>query len=247
MTDLLEGVLRNALANKADQVDRAAIARLTAVDYRPRRGRLPVLPALGLGGLGAAAASIVAVMTIGSSASPAFAGWTAVPTHPRPGQLLAAYGLCGSNAVLTEKRGPFTAAVYARPDGAAATCLRGPSDSFDATNGGATPPLAIPRNEIQTIILTAADSAGHVLTLLDGRTGTDVARVRVDRSVGGPVTATVSHGWYLAWWPGRAHPTNVQITTAAGTRTAALAPAITASSPACGGCSSVGPSELTSK
>ena len=46
------------------------------------------------------------------------------------------------------------------------------------------------------------DSAGDALTLVDGRTGAGVTAVTIERSDGSSVQATVTNGWYLAWWPG---------------------------------------------
>ena len=48
--------------------------------------------------------------------------------------------------------------------------------------------------------------------------------VRIDRRDAGSVQATVAGGWYLAWWPGSASPTNAKVTTASGTSTEAFSP-----------------------
>jgi hypothetical protein len=56
----------------------------------------------------------------GSSAAPAFAGWQVTPTTPGPGQLAQAAQACGQDLgspVLTDSRGPYTAAIYATSAG----------------------------------------------------------------------------------------------------------------------------------
>jgi hypothetical protein len=74
------------------------------------------------------------------------------------------------------------------------------------------------------------DSAGNALTLVDGRTGAGVTAVTIHRSDGSSVQATVTNGWYLAWWPGTVAATDAQITTASGSSTVPFpsTPALTA-------------------
>ena len=90
MIDLLEQKIRKTLSTRAEEIDPAAIARLRAIDYRPRRRRVPALPALGALGVSATAVAAVVAVTLGSSAAPAFAGWSPTPTPPAAGQLAAA-------------------------------------------------------------------------------------------------------------------------------------------------------------
>jgi hypothetical protein len=248
MSDLLEHVLRDTFHKRAAQFDRTAAARLLAVDYRPRRRRLPAKPILGAVGLSGAAATaaIISVVTLGSSAGPAFAGWTPVPTRAAPGQTAAALRLCGSRTpVLTDTRGPYTASVYAMPNGAG-TCVSGTGVSFSGTAHGIGEGNVGP-GQIQTFVSSSNDSSGHSLTVLDGRVGAGVTAVRIERSNGTAVTATLSAGWYLAWWPGSSHATTAQITTPSGTHTTRLPAAATQGPPTCGGppgsgCVSIGPS-----
>jgi hypothetical protein len=63
------------------------------------------------------------------------------------------------------------------------------------------------------------NSSGQALTLVDGRSGTGVTSVRIDRSDGSSIKATVSGGWYLAWWPGTAQATMAAVTATIGTTT----------------------------
>jgi hypothetical protein len=246
MSELLEHVLRDALQKRSMDLDPGAAGRLLAVDYRPaQRRRVPLLGALGaLGALafaGAVAAAVL-VITLGSGAAPAFAGWTAAPTHGSPAQTAAALKACGSRGpVLIETRGPFTAAVYAERDGLK-TCVQGGSVSFDASARGVGEG-SVRAGQIQAALSSGA-SSGHAFSVLDGRVGVGVTAVKIALSNGVTATATVSHGWYLVWWPGAIHATKAQITTASGTRTSSLPASATAGPPSCGpnkSCASVGP------
>ncbi len=140
MSDLLEQNLRDTLSQRAARIDPDASARLRAIDYRPRRRRIPALPALGAFGVSATAAAVVAV-TLGSSAAPAFAGWSATPTPARTTQLAAAGQQCSANLgtpVLTDTRGPYTASIYANAT-SSHLCLQG---------GRCRSPLRTPRRSL---------------------------------------------------------------------------------------------------
>src|ERR1700733_12353877 len=97
MSDLLEQNIRESLSTRAAQIDPAAIARLRAIDYHPRRRRVPALPALGALGVSATAVAAIVAVTLGSSAAPAFAGWSPMPTAPAAGHLAAAEQQCSAN------------------------------------------------------------------------------------------------------------------------------------------------------
>jgi len=219
MSDLLEQNLRETLSERAAQIDPAAIARLRAIDYRPRRRRRPTLPALGALGVSATAA-VVAVATLASSAAPAFAGWSPTPTPPASGQLAAAEQACSANLgtpVLTDTRGPYTASIYADAT-SSHTCLQGGSLSIASSNSGSSP-ADVPAGQVQLTGSGMKNSSGQALTLVDGRIGAGVASVTIDRGDGSSVQATVSGGWYLAWWPGTVQATSAEVTTTTGTVT----------------------------
>lgn len=218
MSDLLEQNLRATLSERAAQVDPAASARLGAIDYHPRR--MPVLPALGALGVSGAAAAVITAVTLGSSVAPAYAGWSATPTPPAAGQLAAAEQQCSANRgtpVLTDTRGPYTASIYADATGSH-TCLQGGSLSIASGNGGAGA-TQVPAGQVQLFGSGMENSSGQALTLVDGRIGAGVRSVTIRRSDGSSVKATVSGGWYLAWWPGTARATTADITTTTGTVT----------------------------
>jgi hypothetical protein len=220
MSDLLEQNLREIFSERATQIDPDASTRLRGIDYRPRRRRRPALPALGALGVSATAAAVVAVATLASSAAPAFAGWSPTPTRPGAGQLAAAEQACSANlgtTVLTDTRGPYTASIYADAT-SSHLCLEGGSLSIASSNSGASQ-ADVPPGQIQLGGSGMKNSSGQALTLVDGRIGAGVTSVTIDRSDGSSIQATVSGGWYLAWWPGTAHATTADVTTTTGTAT----------------------------
>jgi hypothetical protein len=231
MPDQLEQRLREALSQRAAQLDPDAIARLRAIDYHPRRRRIGSLPAIGALGATGIAAAVAAIVTLGSSAAPAFAGWRPSPNTPAPGQLAQAAQACGQNLgspVLTDSRGPYTASIYADST-TSDVCLSGNGVSM-SSSATSTEPASVAAGHIQVDGGGTRDSAGNALTLVDGRIGAGVTAVTIERSDGSSVQATVADGWYLAWWPGTVGATNAKITTASGTSTVAFpsAPALPA-------------------
>jgi hypothetical protein len=234
MPDQLEQSLRDAFSHRAAQLDPESLARLRAIDYHPRRHRIGKLPAIGALTAAGTAAAVAALVTVGSSAAPAFAGWNATPTAPAPGQLAQAAQTCGQNLgspVLTDSRGPYTAAIYADSN-TSDVCLSGDGVSMSSSS---TPqaPAAVAAGQIEANGGGTRDSAGNALTLVDGRTGAGVTAVTVDRSDGSSVQATVAGGWYLAWWPGTISATSAEVTSASGTGTIAFPSAPTRPVPTC--------------
>jgi hypothetical protein len=234
MIDLLEDDLREALADRAARITPEASARLRAVDYRPRSRWLAsrrAVSALGALGLSGAAAAAGAAILLGSSATPAFAGWTASPTAPLPGQLAAAQQHCSTGSgmpVLTDTRGPYTASIYA--DGS--TCVDGNGVEISAGGGGgATSSIAAGAVELNGA--GESDSDGHALTMVDGPIGAGVTGVTITRSDGSSVQATVKNGWYVAWWPGTERAVTAQVASASGTSTQSFPTGPHRPAPAC--------------
>ena len=234
MSDLLEDDLREALVDRAARITPEASARLRAIDYRPRSRRLAsrrTVSALGALGLSGAAAAAGAAILLGSSAAPAFAGWTASPTTPLPGQLAAADQHCGAGSgtpVLTDTRGPYTASVYA--DGS--TCLAGNGTEISSNRGGGAA-SSVPAGAVELNGAGESDSDGHALTMVDGPIGAGVTGVTIARSDGSSVEATVKNGWYLAWWPGSERAVTAQVTSASGTSTQSFPRGPKGQAPAC--------------
>jgi hypothetical protein len=199
---------------------------------RGARARL----AVGGAGISALVAAIIVAAISGSAAVPAFAGWSARPTPALPGQITDATRRCGLTApVLVEARGPYTAAVFASRSGGSA-CVEGPSVSFVGSIGGVqAPDNPIKTDQIQTAVATASDSKGHAFMLLAGRVGSAVRSIVIHRSNHIDVVASIKNGWYLAWWPARAHATDATVTTRSGVHDIALPSLATSSPGSCGG------------
>ncbi len=226
MTEQLESELRTALREHAAQVPAASIDRLSHVDYRPRTRRLR--PSLAIGGLAsvagvAGAAAVVISLTAG--ASNAFAGWTATPTAPLPGQLAAAQASCeasqspiaGLPLTLTDTRGPFTFSVYANSN-SSATCFKGPGFMSTSANV-ASAALNVPAGQVLLSSSHRTDRGGHAFSLADGRTGPGVSGVTLSLDDGTNVRATVGGGWFVAWWPSGHEIKSAELTTPTGTVT----------------------------
>jgi hypothetical protein len=232
MNDLLEHDLREALADRAERTPPEAVARLRAVDYHPRSRRFPSRPVIGAFGLSGAAAAAAVAIVLGSSAAPAFAGWSARPTAPAPGQLATADQQCGTGdgtPVLTDTRGPYTASIYAN----GSTCVQGNGITINSSRSGGGP-STVPAGAIELGGAGEADSDGNSLTMVDGPIGSGVTGVSIARSDGSTVQATVQNGWYLAWWPGSEHAVTAAVATANGTSTQSFPSAPNASgSPPC--------------
>lgn len=217
MTDHIERSVREALSYQDAQLDQNAIARLRAVDYRPRRRRIRRLPTLGVLGTTGTAAVVALVVSLSSGAAPAFAGWQATPTTPTTSPAAAAGQSCGGvvgTPDLTDARGPYTAVIYTQGD-TQYVCLSG-NDIFMQTSSTSSRPVAVAAGQLQFSGGVTQDSAGDQLTVADGRTGSGVTAVSFDLSDGSTVEATVSGGYYMAWWPGTATATSAEITTASG-------------------------------
>lgn len=218
MSDVLEQNLREMFSERAAQIDSAAITRLRSIDYHPRRRRGPTLAALSALAASATTAAVAAVVVLGSSAAPAFAGWSPTPTRPLTGQLAAAQQDCSSDQgtpVLTDTRGPYTASIYADAT-SSHTCLQGGALSMASSNGQAAQ-ANVPAGRVQLNGSGMKDSSGQALTLVEGRIGAGVTSVTIDRSDGTSVRATVAGGWYLAWWPGSTQATTAAVSSATAT------------------------------
>jgi hypothetical protein len=87
------------------------------------------------------------------------------------------------------------------------------STSLSGTSSGDVQDL------VQTHLSTSTDGA---YTLVDGRTASGVTGVTLVRDDGQDVVATVADGWIVAWWPGTADATSVQVATASGATSESL-------------------------
>jgi hypothetical protein len=223
MTDQIERSVREALSYQDAQLDPQSIVRLRAVDYQARRRRIRRLPTLGVLGTTGTAAAIALVVSLTSGAAPAFAGWQATPTTSASAPPVPQGQACGQGlgtAVLADSRGPYTAAIYAQGN-TTAVCLSGNGMTM-SSNSSSTVPVTVAAGQLQFSGGANRDTAGNQLTLADGRAGTGVTAVTFELSNGTSVQATVTGGWYMAWWPGTVTATDAEVTTASGTTSVAV-------------------------
>jgi hypothetical protein len=224
--------LRDAFATRASEVPSAAVARLRAVDYRPRTRRVRPPVALGaLAGAGSITAVVLAIVGLGTNASSAFAGWSATPTQASPAQTSKAEAACkaqlgsalptGDQPVLSDTRGPFTIVIFSNGTDSNASCINGPS--FTSAFGAAGSNLTVPAGRVQLTTSHFATS-GDPYTVVEGHVGAGVTGVVLSLTDGKTVTATLSNGWFTAWWPGSADATSADVTTAGGSSTQHLVP-----------------------
>ena len=239
-----EQIIREPRDSEDARRRRWSLARLA--DTLSERGRL----AVGGAGITAVAAALIVAVLSGSAATPAFAGWTARPTVGLQKQVAAATRGCGlTNPALVEARGPYTAAVFASRSGGTA-CVIGPSLSFVGSVGGV---LAADNrfkpDQIGVADASGSDKDGHGFILLTGRVGSHVRSIVIHRRHHAGLIASISGGWYLAWWPAGTHATTATVTTTSGRYNLALPAGAKAASPCSGvthngrsvGCASVGP------
>jgi len=194
----------------------------------------------------AAATAVLVVGTSGGGPTKALADWTPTPTTAATGQIPAAEASCqtaglpsgtdSSAPSLVDIRGPYTMLVYA-DNSASGLCLAGVRANAPPPVGGLsygtaaetdlTPVAAdsvLPGENGAFVTLTENASPAISLQWIAGRAGTDVSAVTIALADGTDVQATVSNGWFAAWWPGAQSAQTAEITTSAGTTTQALAP-----------------------
>ena len=225
MTNQLETDLREALRARAAQVPDSAAVRLTRHDYHPRKRRVRPPVAIGAVATGAAAGAAAIVISLGAGASNAFAGWTAKPTPPSPGQLTAARDACeqskspvaGLPLAIADTRGPFTLSIYADST-STAMCINGPSFMAVSESGG-NAPVNVPAGHVQLSSVHRSDRGGQAYGWAIGRTATGVSGVTLVLDDGTKVQATVADGWFVGWWPSGQKLDSAELTTPDGVST----------------------------
>jgi hypothetical protein len=225
MNTNLESELRDALRERASLVPDASAVRIARFDYRPRTGG-PGAPLAfkAVGASAAAAGAAVAIASLGTGAAPAFAGWTAKPTAPLPGQLANANTDCRANSPipglplkLSDTRGPYTFSVYAN-DTSSATCITGPSVT-SVSGSVASAAQVVPSGQISLSSSHRTDRGGNPFSFAEGRTGDGVSAVTLILDDGTSIDATVANGWFVAWWPSLHQVSSAEITTPTGANT----------------------------
>ena len=172
----------------------------------------------------------------------ALAAWTARPTSADPAQISAAeahsapsVGDVGAtqpaasdkqgprpaggpwSPVLVDSRGDLTLALYSGDGTATTACLAGPSFVWlNPIDTSSEPPVS--DNTASLDEVTIRGTAGDVYAIAVGRSGSAVTGVELQRVDGSAVSATVSDGRFLAWWPQSEGVKALSVTTSAGTR-----------------------------
>jgi hypothetical protein len=166
-----------------------------------------------IGGLSGLAVALITAVTLilTAGSAPALAGWNPVPTHPaNAGQTGAALRSCDlGTPVLVDTRGPYTAAVYPTAAGAS-VCLTGAAIHAVGSAQSISNAHGPQARAVQVYNYTFA-SGNTEETVVYGRVGSAVQGVELVLNHGPNVQATVSQGWYLAWWPGHLHTTAVVV------------------------------------
>jgi hypothetical protein len=125
---VLEETYRSDLLSQITGTDRSVPPSPTRVGLHTSR-RTRLWAAVGASGTALAGGVVAAILLLSSTTAPAFAGWSTVPTTATPAALAAATATCNnqfdrgsttftvSQAVLSETRGIYTAALYVTADG----------------------------------------------------------------------------------------------------------------------------------
>ena len=124
------------------------------------------------------------------------------------------------HTVLIDSRGPYTMILLVAAHGAAElSCFSGREPMVAALGGSfAThPPRAVPAGRISNVSsgsrTTPPEEGSEHFSQLVGRTGPGVTGVTLRLRDGTRVTASLAHGWFLAWWPGTQGGTATEVTT----------------------------------
>nr|WP_062339353.1 hypothetical protein [Herbidospora sakaeratensis] len=230
LRDLDPAVTPADLDTDVDSKARALLARVVATDPMeapapttgsPRLLTTRRLTAAGAGVAAGIAASLLLPSVFGGGS--AMAAWTATP-HPVSGDRAAdAQEKCldsardttkrttgqvlGFRPVVTEGRGPWTL-VYVNDDSrhlAEITCLLQDGDlvgSQGSTPGpGAQPLPPVPTGSARAALGAVMSTNEESLRIVTGRVGADVMGLELSTEARGSVTATVTGGYFAAWWP----------------------------------------------
>jgi hypothetical protein len=181
---------------------------------------------------GLIAATAAAALAVGATAAcssdpSALANWTAQPTEPDLSVAADAQVECDGHVselheveefgvpdqtVVVEQRGEVTAVVLVG-DTSHGYCLSLPSDTFAGV--GTTPEIDADR---MIDVVAAPRWNGRTITaqLLVGVAQPGVEEVRVRTSDGQQITASLSAGWFVAWWPADIRADSVRALDAGG-------------------------------
>ncbi|GAA3016622.1 hypothetical protein [Streptosporangium longisporum] len=230
LRDLDPAVTPSGLEVGADPRARALLARVVATDPAkapapatsgPRLLTPGRLTAVGAGVAAGIAAALLLPGVFGGGS--AMAAWTATPHAVSGDRATDAQQTCldsardtaknttgrefGFRPVVTEGRGPWTL-VYVN-DGsdhlAEITCLLRDGDlvgSQGSTPGpGARPLPPVPAGSARAVLGAVMSTSEQSVRIVTGRVGAGVAGLELSTEAKGSVTATVTGGYFTAWWP----------------------------------------------
>ncbi|MEU5867260.1 hypothetical protein ABZ815_39225 [Nonomuraea sp. NPDC047529] len=230
LRDLDPAVTPADLDTGTDPQARALLARVVAADpmsaHAPTTSSPRVLTAGRLAMVsGGVAAGIAAALLLPGvfGGGTAMAAWTATPHTVSSDRAVEAQENCLDNAqdtaerttgrkldfrpVVTEGRGPWTL-VYVNDDSshlAEITCLLRDGDlvgMHGSTPGpGAKPLPPVPAGSARAALGAATSSSEESVRTVTGRVGAGVVGLQLATEAKGTVTATVTGGYFAAWWP----------------------------------------------
>lgn len=230
LRDLDPAVTPAGLDTGTDPRARALLARVVATDPaqapEPATGSPHPLTAGRLTAVGAGVAvGVVAALLLPGvfGGGPATAAWTATPHTVSGDRAAGAQERCldsaqdtarrttgrelGFRPVVTEGRGPWTL-VYLNDDSshlAEITCLLRDGDlagSQGSTPGpGARPLPPVPAGSARASLGAVTSTSEESVRIVTGRVGAGVVGLELSTEAKGSVTATVTGGYFAAWWP----------------------------------------------
>jgi hypothetical protein len=196
-------------------------------DHQHGRGsrRGPAVRALAVAALAAAGLLLATLWpgdgqdtALGPAPARAFASWTPKPRRADADSLADAVARCrradprGAELPIaaTERRGGFT--LVFRTDGARrGVCIAGPHGQLlslpapPKLPAGEAPPGRADSFPIEEVVYPGPNNAlAERVGILVGRVAPHVGAVEISPAHGVAVTATVSRGYFVAWWPGTA-------------------------------------------
>ena len=219
---------RSPLATDASNVRTAPVGPMApAAPRRPVAGRRLAWVAAG-----AAAIAAVSLVVPGGSGT-AYASWTGTPTPVLAGDVTAVTAACrdsltseGTHSPLesatfdappaiAERRGDYVFLMFTRASAQAALAvdcvaeIRPGSGDVDEISGGAggavagDAPLTAPDADAVEVTSIGEFNLDGTAASVAGRIGSDVTAVIIHAGER-TVAATLSNGWFVAWWPGAA-------------------------------------------
>jgi hypothetical protein len=166
---------------------------------------------MGIGGSGASGASPSAYAEGSTSPGATRIISCGTPTGPGAGGVDYLEDLGGVPRVALQQQGTTVTALFARPQDAGyeyALCTWFTDTTPPVSAGGSGVGEEVPaQGPLRLFGAHRASAAGKVQTAYAGSVEAQVVQVRVERSEGEPVDATVMNGYFLASWSGDAYAT----------------------------------------